>query len=156
MTQRTPLVALLVGIVAGAGIAACASKSPGAAAPSTMGGLDDRAAVHDPEIEKLDAQISRDLDTMGVNRPSPAELTELMAGGDALPMPMGVEASSTCEKPPDANLCTDVCTLATSICGNAKRICELAAELEGDDWAAERCTSGKSSCQRATARCCDC
>ncbi len=159
MTQpRSPFIALLLGLVAGGWLAACAAKSPAqrSAEPSAMGDLEHRGTGHDPDIEALDKQIARDLDTLGMNPPTDHEIGELMAGGDAVPMPMGVEASSTCEQPPAADGCGDVCTVATSICGNAKRICELAADLEGDDWATQRCVSGKSSCERATARCCDC
>ncbi|MEZ4400946.1 MAG: hypothetical protein R3B06_13050 [Kofleriaceae bacterium] len=52
--------------------------------------------------------------------------------------------------------CTDVCTLADAICGNADRICELAATLPGDAWAEQRCDAGKATCQAAGERCCSC
>lgn len=59
----------------------------------------------------------------------------------------------TVSEPPQ---CRDSCTLATSICSNAERICRLAADLAGDDWAAGKCSDAASVCRQATADCCDC
>jgi hypothetical protein len=56
-------------------------------------------------------------------------------------------------EPPE---CRDSCTLATSICDNAGRICRLAQQLAGDDWAAGKCTDAGAVCRQATADCCGC
>ncbi|HEX7837935.1 MAG TPA: hypothetical protein VF469_10760, partial [Kofleriaceae bacterium] len=52
--------------------------------------------------------------------------------------------------------CKDACTLSDSICNNQQRICDLAKQLAGDDWAAGKCTSARASCQAAHASCCSC
>jgi hypothetical protein len=59
-------------------------------------------------------------------------------------------------KPAARDTCKDSCTLGDSICGNAKRICDLAAELPADRWAADKCTTATSSCTAAHDRCCGC
>jgi hypothetical protein len=56
-------------------------------------------------------------------------------------------------EPPE---CRDSCTLAASICDNAGRICRLAQQLSGDDWAAGKCTDAGAVCRQATADCCGC
>ncbi len=62
--------------------------------------------------------------------------------------------------PPAAQSCEEVCTLADSICHNAKRVCELADEIlreegEGDaaDWAKGICTSSNQRCEQSRKRC---
>ena len=52
--------------------------------------------------------------------------------------------------------CGDICVLGTSVCSNALRICDLAGELPGDDWAAKRCNAASASCSIARSRCCSC
>jgi hypothetical protein len=52
--------------------------------------------------------------------------------------------------------CTDVCTLKTSICDNAKQICKLAEELQPDEWATGKCNDANQACTDATKRCTDC
>jgi len=53
--------------------------------------------------------------------------------------------------------CSDVCNLADAICDNAETICNLADELgKGDDYAQQKCASGKASCREGKQRCCDC
>jgi hypothetical protein len=66
-------------------------------------------------------------------------------------------AAAVCEPPPSPpDGCVDVCGLADAICDNAERICDLAGELKGDDWAAGKCSDAKASCREATQRCCSC
>jgi hypothetical protein len=57
---------------------------------------------------------------------------------------------------PKTKVCIDTHKLEGSICKNAGRICELASELGNDDWATEKCDSGKASCKEATTKCVDC
>lgn len=52
--------------------------------------------------------------------------------------------------------CSDVCTIKTTICDNAKEICKLAGELQPDDWATGKCNDANQSCSDATKRCTDC
>jgi hypothetical protein len=68
------------------------------------------------------------------------------------------DAARVCEAapPPPLGVCHEVCELAGSICDNARAICQLADELPGDAWAADRCGSAKASCREAEQRCCDC
>jgi hypothetical protein len=102
------------------------------------------------ELEQLDRAIADDLARLKLPRPTlplgtpPPTMT-------ALGLPT---ADPTCKRA-ETETCADVCKLADSICGNAKRICEIAAEL-ADDWANEKCTSGGKSCEAARERCCDC
>ncbi|HEY6178927.1 MAG TPA: hypothetical protein VIX73_30955, partial [Kofleriaceae bacterium] len=58
--------------------------------------------------------------------------------------------------PAGSDRCTDVCKLGDSVCRNQERICELAGKLAGDDWAANKCTRARASCQAAHERCCSC
>jgi hypothetical protein len=62
-----------------------------------------------------------------------------------------------CELPAEpADACREVCGLAEHICENAEDICIIAGELEGDEWAAQKCASAKAACKRAERRCCGC
>jgi hypothetical protein len=67
--------------------------------------------------------------------------------------PPDAACPATVSEPPQ---CRDSCTLATSICSNAERICRLAEELAGDDWAAGKCADAAAVCRQATTDCCDC
>jgi hypothetical protein len=53
--------------------------------------------------------------------------------------------------------CEDICGLSTAICDNAEAICDLADQLgKQDDYAQEKCASGKASCREAKQKCCNC
>ncbi|HUH04102.1 MAG TPA: hypothetical protein VML75_19025 [Kofleriaceae bacterium] len=53
--------------------------------------------------------------------------------------------------------CRDTCTLADHICENAENICRIAdGELRGDQWAKDKCSSAKASCDEAAKECCNC
>lgn len=67
--------------------------------------------------------------------------------------PPDAACPATVPEPPQ---CRDSCTLAISICSNAERICRLAEELAGDDWAAGKCADAAAVCRQATTDCCDC
>jgi hypothetical protein len=56
---------------------------------------------------------------------------------------------------PKTQDCIDTCKIEDSICNNAQKICDLASELS-DDWATEKCDSGKASCEEATKKCVAC
>lgn len=162
MSRRSAWVlgALCAGaVVAGAAIAACGaapqkSMSTGGAAPSDAQGADDPLMGMDrrarlDEISDLHVQITAQLAEIGLFAEDPAY------SEPAPPLPMA-SAIDSCGVAPTGAQCGDVCTIADSICDNARRICELADELPGDAWAAERCDNGKVSCARAHLRCCGC
>jgi hypothetical protein len=65
-----------------------------------------------------------------------------------------VRAVCPANQAPVSAACTDVCMLADHICDNAESICAIAAELDGDSWAAEKCASAKASCREAKKKCC--
>jgi hypothetical protein len=97
-------------------------------------------------IRELDEAIQRELGEGGMEPPDAAATAQM----SDTPM---AEVRLTCEHVP-SDRCNDVCKLSDSICSNATSICELADQLPGDAWAAERCGAAKASCQRATQRCC--
>lgn len=68
---------------------------------------------------------------------------------ETLPQPMTASGDFS-------DTCSDVCTLAASICDNAGRICRLAEGLAPDDWAEEKCTSADASCTEANDNCTEC
>jgi hypothetical protein len=49
-----------------------------------------------------------------------------------------------------------VCDIEDRICKNSRRICDLAAELQPDDWATGKCNDANQACTDATKRCTDC
>lgn len=118
------------------------------------------AAVHPTAAQKPQAP------TMMQDRPADlrAQITQLdqdiTSRRDAAGLPPIAEAMSTgttCTPPqPVPGGCTDVCTLGDSICDDASKICELAEQLPGDAWAAEKCANGKRACGDARQRCCEC
>jgi hypothetical protein len=57
---------------------------------------------------------------------------------------------------PTTRICIDTCKIEKSICKNADKICQLADNLGGNEWAFEKCNSGKASCQEATKKCATC
>ena len=132
-------------------IVACGGSTARKAAPEgrdTTGGV----AAPRTEIEQLDARITAELQTLGLAPPDDTELTEMMVAHRTPALPQGT-AAEACTTPPT---CSDVCTLADSICASATRICELADQMAGDAWATQRCAAGKESCARARERCCSC
>jgi hypothetical protein len=147
---------LLVGLLIGVVIAACGGSPKRTSAPAAV---NDAGSVPEgrptDEIRALDAQITTDLNTLGLSAPTDTEITEMVVAHAVPPPPEGTAAES-CEPPPTADGCDDVCTLADSICHNADRICDLADQLAGDAWATQRCASGRASCDRARTRCCGC
>jgi hypothetical protein len=156
MTTRSFWIAL-VSTVIGAWLAACGAKQAAPRAQETSAG---GAAVPgegrpSEEIRALDARITTDLNTLGLAAPTDTEITEMVVA-HSVPPPLSGAAADSCEAPPTGEGCSDVCTLADSICDNADRICELADQLAGDEWATQRCASGRMSCERARTRCCGC
>jgi hypothetical protein len=147
---------LLIGAVL-AVIVACGGASKKTAAPpqAVMPGPDASgmaASPRQPEIDALDAKIGEDLTKLNLPRPAaPASPTAMAAGAT----PAKPSADPTC-KPAQSETCKDSCTLADSICDNAKKICDIATELGNDAYANSKCSGGNSSCESARERCCGC
>jgi hypothetical protein len=148
---------LLIGFAIGLVIAACggARKPQQSSMPEATGGGAVPEGRPSEEIRSLDEQISADLATLGLAAPTDTEVTEMVVA-HSVPPPVEGGVADSCEAPPDGEGCGDVCTLADSICRNADRICDLADQLPGDEWAVQRCASGRGSCDRARTRCCGC
>lgn len=133
----------LAGIACGvccAVVIACATDSKRSAA--TMPASDPHAQIADLS-SKIDAERAQ------LELPEPG-------GAHAMAIaPVAPVAPQACH-PAATETCTSVCTLADSICGNADKICDLARQLAGDTWAADKCTAGKATCDAARAKCCGC
>lgn len=111
------------------------------------------------QIEALDRQIADDMARAQIP-PVAAPCTgpacaEAMSRPFATPTAESRLADPQC-RPAATPACTDTCTLATSICNNQQKICDLARQLEGDDWAAGKCETARASCKAANERCCGC
>lgn len=141
--------------IAAAGLAGCAAPARSnlvtAAAPSETAGGDPHA-----QIEALDRQISEQLARGELTPPAPAACVGA-ACAEAVSAPFSTApiGGPTC-RPAGSERCTSACTLATSICDNQHKICELARALPGDDWAANKCERARTSCRAAHDACCGC
>jgi len=150
----------LLGLALGAwcavasGCGASASKASGAA--PAMPAVQDRGGDPHAEIDALDRQIAGDMARAHV--PSPA--TAMCTGAScatAMSQPFVIPAANDPEcRPASTDKCTSACTLSTSICSNQQKICDLARQLGGDDWAANKCENAKASCRAAHDSCCSC
>jgi hypothetical protein len=115
-------------------IAACAGARKTASAPTSAApSQHTQTMVESPhdEIERLSTEIAAQQSSA-----LPAPQTPMSAG-----------SSETCKS---------VCDIETTICKNSKRICELADELQPDDWATGKCNDATKACTDATQRCTDC
>ena len=151
VTHRLALVAaVLIGCAVGcAGRRTTSSEPPAAEAPA---GLADPRA----EIEALDREISDALARAHLAPPATATCSGARcAAAMSQPFTTPVTSDPAC-RPARSDRCTDACTIATSICGNQDKICALARQLAGDDWAANKCAAARASCQAAHDRCCSC
>ncbi|MEZ4368525.1 MAG: hypothetical protein R2939_19935 [Kofleriaceae bacterium] len=154
MTPRARA-AWALAVAVGAG--SCAGASRPTASPTSEGSALHPADVLGPDPAAARAEIQALTDDTSANL---ARLGVSIDDGTAPAMPMtdGAVAPATrvCEAPPADETCGDVCRLADHICDNGARICDLAAQLPGDDWAADRCQAGHQACATAEARCCGC
>jgi hypothetical protein len=117
---------------------ACAAQPRPASSPASSA-----ESPHD-EIQALSNEIDGERTQLGVSNASPMSTPT---------NPVAVAAS--CPRP-DNDRCSQTCTLSDSICGNAKRICQLADQLGNDSWANGKCDDAKQTCADATKRCCEC
>lgn len=123
---------------------------PGAAAGGALPAVDRKG-----EIEQLEGEIRADLARMGLSETTPAGPCT-----DCTPQRMNEQitlhgSDATCT-PGTSDTCRDSCKLADSICTSAGKICTIAADMGNDTWANGKCVDGKTSCDRAKARCCGC
>jgi hypothetical protein len=136
-------------------IAGCAAKRAPESAPAS-GSADLHA-----QIDALDRQITDELSRAHIT-PPPAEsctgaaCSAAMSQPFATPAPVSPNAPDATCHPAVSDHCQQTCTLSTSICANQDKICDLARQLAGDDWAANKCASARSSCQAAHETCCTC
>lgn len=148
------------GAICAAAIACSAARPPSAAPPAAqdMGQRPEAAPAGDPrdEIAALDREITAQLSRAQVVPPVAAACSGA-ACATAMAEPFATPSTTEPACHPQASArCGDVCTLSGSICRNQQRICELAKQLVGDDWAAGKCTSARASCQAAHDSCCSC
>jgi hypothetical protein len=137
--MKNHLLALVLGLLFAA-IIACGGGAP------PKSGFTNKPTNPRAEIDALDARITADLSKL--NEPAPAS-----------PQPMATVVpydDSTCPTT-KTDTCTETCTLKTSICDAAKRICSIASDLGGADaYANDKCNTGTASCEAAKKRCCNC
>ena len=140
------------GLLAGAYVAtilACASGgSHMASAPAPTSASS--PSVMPPGTHDQIASLSRTIDEQRrqLKLPEPAPLAPSAE-------PMAMEPVVACPAAPPTQ-CHDVCTLADSICDNATKICDLAKQMAGDDWAKGKCDSATKTCGESHERCCSC
>jgi hypothetical protein len=133
---------------------ACAGSQPKASAAAPMG--QDRSGEPHATIDALDRQIDDDLARAHVAPPAAAMCTGASCA-TAMSQPFATPAIGDAQcRPATTDKCTDACTLSTSICTNQQKICHLASQLAGDDWAANKCERARASCQAARDGCCSC
>ena len=144
------VLAVAVAGCGGAGMRSTAS-APVNAEPSTLLGPD-AIAAHD-EITALMERTDRDLTELGASPIAPMPMPTPQPGA-MTSVPDIVRSCAPPLSPPAA--CADVTTIAERVCDAATRICDLADQLPGDDWASERCNAGTESCRVAHQRSCDC
>ena len=130
------------------------SASAPAAAPE-LRGQDPHSQAH-AEIDALDRQIADELAKAQVPPQRVAACTGA-ACAEVMSQPFTTPLSTdpACH-PANTDRCTSACTLSTSICSNQQKICDLAKQLPGDDWAANKCESARASCKAAHDSCCSC
>lgn len=106
------------------------------------------------QIEALDRQIADELRSAQLAVPA-AACAGSCATAVATPFAVPALDDAACHPAPSPT-CTDACNLSSSVCTNQQKLCDLAAQLAGDDWAAGKCASARESCKTTRDRCCSC
>lgn len=159
----------LVGIVVGAFCAiviACAARQAApmqVPPPSTnSGGAPPQMAPRpsDPRADDIDRLFAQ-IDQSRRDAKLPEQHGEVQSGNaHAMSTTAGsapVAPPATCDQPKgQSDTCKQSCTLKDSICENAKKICDIAGEMDGDRWAAQKCADGNATCDAARKQCCEC
>ena len=135
-------------------LVACAvQKKQAAMAPMPQQPTQSTGMAPDPhaDIERLSKQIDASRDQLALPPPATASCAPQCAA-----TPMAAAVSSKDCHPGQSDTCQQTCTVSDSICSNAQQICNLASQLAGDTWAAQKCEDGKATCDSAHAKCCAC
>jgi len=156
--RRAALAVLLVAACAGLAVIAiaCGGAQPKSAvqAPSSPA-AQSREDPH-AQIDALDREIADDMAKAHL-APPPAATCSGAACAAAMSAPFATPTATDLQcHPAPTQRCTDACALSTSICNNQQKICDLAKQLPGDDWAANKCESARASCKAANDSCCTC
>jgi hypothetical protein len=160
MQAASAPVALAAGCAALLAVAALVGLACGGSRPQAVSAPSPAAAEvrEEPraQIEALDREIASDLARANVAPPAIAPCSgPSCAAAMSTPFAAPTTIDSVC-RTAQSQRCTDVCTLSTSICNNQQKICDLAKQLPGDDWAANKCESARASCKASSESCCTC
>jgi hypothetical protein len=137
---------------------ACGGARPKAPSAPSAQSTEDPRAQGGPraEIEALDREIANDIAKAHIAPPQAAPCSgAACAAAMSAPFVTPTTTDLQC-RPAAAQRCTDLCTISTSICNNQQKICDLAKQLPGDDWAANKCESARASCKASNESCCTC
>lgn len=155
--------AFIAGVTCMALVTACAMGGAKRPMTSTAPASSDTSAAgaspsvsplgEDPtsEINRRYAEIEKERDALQLKEPEVAPL----APWGANPMTSQPSSSDPTCKPAKNDTCKQSCELSDSICENATRICALASEMKSE-WAYEKCTKAKSTCDTSHDKCCGC
>lgn len=134
-------------------VVACAAGGRAkTAAPESSAAASPMPASPREQIEQLDAAIEASRTELQLDAPTESQIQSAPA------QPMGAMPSSDDPKcrPAKTETCTTSCTLSDSICSNADKICNLAKDMVGDAWAANKCAKANTTCEASRAKCCGC
>ena len=145
---RLSVTALLVISCGGGGRAALKAPAPTSDAP----GAAVMPASGRDQIEELDAQITAAVTELKLDDARP----EAIQSGQATPMGAVTAAGDPACRPAKTETCSTSCTLSDSVCSNADKICTLAADMQGDTWAENKCKRANLMCQASHKKCCGC
>jgi hypothetical protein len=135
---------------------ACGGSRPKAAASAPSPAAAEVREEPRAQIEALDREIASDMAKAQVAQPAIALCSgPACAAAMSEPFAAPTTIDSLCHTS-QSQRCKDVCTVSTSICNNQQKICDLARQLPGDDWAANKCESARASCKAARDSCCTC
>ena len=163
--MKGAIVGVVLGVGCGVFIACSASQKTSSVAPVSpaAGGAphDESPPMPGSPGEQQIYELWKQLDADRVQLALPAPMTAFSCNGPscadgAQAMAAAAITPTLVCKPAPTDTCTQSCTLADSICSNSKQICELAAKLDGDQWAAKKCSDGTETCNAAKSRCCGC
>ncbi len=149
------MVRALVVVACCIAMASCgASRQKEAAAPASAPEAGTAVMPPSPraQIEDLDRLIDADRAQLGLDEPTDA----MLEGAPAAPMSVAPSSEDPTCRPAATDTCKTSCTLSDSICGNAEKICQLAQDMAGDDWAANKCAKANQTCEASRAKCCGC
>lgn len=113
---------------------------------------DPEAAPMASEEEEI-SQLWNEIRDMRVGEGLPAEP---LVSDSTNVQPLSVSEIQEEHADPTTQTCIATCKIEKSICKNADKICRLADNLGGNEWANEKCNSGKASCQEANKKCAAC